>query len=123
MLLPLTLHSSTCRSSFFPAHSIHQGKLKRLYSETHCLPAAQTFCAGRGYPKQTGWDALGFYFKVERRYSEARWGQRLLNLDVSYLELLSVEQSRIDIQQVLAQDLGRLRRVHDQSSACLFKTA
>jgi len=53
-----------------------------------------------------GWDARGFFFKVERRYPEIRWWQRLLNLDVSYLEIVSVEQSRIDIRRVLAQDLG-----------------
>ena len=52
-----------------------------------------------------GWDSRGFYFKLKRRYPTARWWHRLLNVDRSYLELVSVEQSAIDIQRVLEKEL------------------
>lgn len=53
-----------------------------------------------------GWDAQGSYFRVERRYPVENWWRRLLRVDGSHLELVSVEQSSIDIQRLLEQELG-----------------
>jgi hypothetical protein len=53
-----------------------------------------------------GWDSRGLYFRVERRYPAERWWHRLWNVDRSYLELVSVEASPIDIQRVLEKELN-----------------
>jgi len=61
-----------------------------------------------------GWDSRGFHFKLKRRYPTARWWHRLFNVDRSYLELVSVEHSGIDIQRVLEKELGLVYRSRSQ---------
>ena len=49
--------------------------------------------------KFEGWDSRGLYFRLERRYLAKKWWHRLWKTDRSYLELVSVEASPIDIQR------------------------
>ena len=56
--------------------------------------------------KYEGWDARGHYFRLEQRYPTAKWWHHLWNVDRSFLELVSVEASPIDIQRMLERELN-----------------
>src|ERR671918_2371726 len=53
-----------------------------------------------------GWDSRGLYFRLERPYPTQKWWHRLWNVDRSYLELVSVGPSPIDIQRTLEKELN-----------------
>ena len=53
-----------------------------------------------------GWDSRGLYFRLERRYPVEKWWHRLWDVDRSFLELISVEASPIDIQRMLEKELN-----------------
>ena len=56
--------------------------------------------------KFEGWDSRGLYFRLERRYPAEKWWHRLWDVDRSYLELVSVEASPVDIQRMLEKELN-----------------